>query len=214
VTLSLREQLELERAKLATTETYVRKRGDAIRELEECLAVSKARCAGLEQEVQQLRARPAVEVPRQRRELPVVRKSKTFTLRVGSKTDGVSCTLCLGFYDDGGLGEVFFRGNRNARGGSVGSFGDAWATDFSYALQHGLSVWWMLGKARYLADGSGGIPFVRNGDRYEVHPTIHHVSSLIDYVAAVIERILMGKPGTKTTPEEQKAIDAAKREAA
>ena len=207
-----REALDNERALTRTLRSYVEKRDASIRLYEDANAVLKQLGAEVAVELAELKAHPVVKVKLLERErLPDTRRAVGIKLRING-VEGKRCATCggrdpdappvtslhlhLGFYDDGRLGEVFIRLDRERRSDVASAFADQWATAISYALQHDLQASWLLEKARYVRDGSGGVPYVWNQERerYERHPEIHSVTSVVDYLSAVIERVLAGKP--------------------
>ena len=167
-----------------------------------------------------------LSVPREREKLPDERRAIGIKLRVNGLQEAARCVTCgtidptappatslhlhLGFYADGTLGELFVRLDRERRADVASAFADQWATALSYAVQHGLDIGWLLEKARYVRDGSGGTPYVWSDERerYERHPTIHSVTSVVDYLAAVIGRVLDGKTAARATAEEIAASEA------
>lgn len=157
-----------------------------------------------------------------RRKLPDQRSSVTVKLRVNDKAMVIRCGcgcgcilpespvvtslhLHIGFNPNGQIAEWFIRLDRENRDAPGASFADEWAKNASYALQNGGNLNWILDKARYSRDRSAGVPFVWNPDteHYDPHPIFHHVGSVVDYVAAIIERVRDGKPAWRLTDEER-----------
>jgi hypothetical protein len=154
------------------------------------------------------------------------RRSLTVKLRVGDKAAVIRCPKCkaptadsakvtslhltIGFDEDGRILEWFIRLDRDWRTTAAGAFADEWAKNASYALQRGGDLAWILEKARHARDDTAGVPYVWNPetDRYDPHPVIHHVGSVVDYCAAIIERVRDGKPTWKAAPEELAARQA------
>lgn len=204
------------RASASTLRHHVAERDLALREQERTIAVLEGRLAAVERDLADAKAHPLIKA-REREELPDIRHGLAIKLRVNG-IQGKRCATCgardpdsppvtslllhLGFYADGRLGEMFVRLDRDRRADVASAFADEWATVVSYALQHGLPVEWPISKARHVRDGSGGVPYVWDGTTYVRHPVIHHCSSVVDYIAAVVERVLSGKPATTATDDE------------
>jgi len=195
------EALENERALTETLRGYVEKRDVLLRMYEDSNAILKARAAGLAAEVQELRAHPVVKtVPRAREKLPDDRPwTDAWTLRIGDKETGTSCTVHLAGYADGCLGEVFLRFGKKERGSHGASMADLACQYLSILLQYlhplavvdakqyALELKPMLGKMIDAVDDSGGWTRRRtiNADGSEAwgpDPEVHHCSSLRDYL--------------------------------
>ena len=204
----LREQLANERSARHTAEGYVAQRGVAILELEEAVSVFKGRCLGLEQEVQGLRSNPVV-VPRERERMPDERESVAWTLRIGGRDDGTSCTVHVGFYQDGRVGEVFLRFSKLERGTHGAAMADFACTMMSVALQYGAPLDELLSKMIGAADESGGMTRVRVADErgvesWHADPDVPMCRSLRDYLGKKLRARFCQRPveaPTTTTTE-------------
>lgn len=80
----LREALELECAARQTADSYVAKRGAAIRQLEEAVAILMQRCAELQAEVLAVRARPCPVEPEKELYRSVLADIESAMHRLGS----------------------------------------------------------------------------------------------------------------------------------
>jgi len=220
---SLRLALELEHAARQTTESYCRARAAAILELEEAVAIFKARAAGLEQEVQGLRNNP-VQVPRQREKLPASRPwTEAWSLRIGDIVSGTSCVVHLSGFSDGRLGEVFLRFGKKERGSHGAAMADLAVTYLSILLQY-LHPLADVDQRRYneeldailmkmigAVDDSGGWTRSRaicddGSEKWSADPDVHRCSSLRDYLGKKLRARFCAPPPvlteTATNPED------------
>jgi ribonucleoside-diphosphate reductase alpha chain len=93
-------------------------------------------------------------------------------------SDIVTGFIILGFHDDGVLGELFL--NIGKEGGLIRGFGDAFATMFSIALQHGAPLETLLDKLKFAKFDPSG--FTNREERRQA-------TSVLDLVAHIIEDV-------------------------
>lgn len=75
-----------------------------------------------------------------RRRLPRVRKSMTYSVRIG----GAEAYCQVGLYEDGSPGEIFMTVSK--QGSTLGAFADAFSIAVSLALQYGTPLESLCGK--------------------------------------------------------------------
>jgi hypothetical protein len=122
-----------------------------------------------------------------RRHLPDERLSGTATLTVAAGADDeLEWQVTLGYYDDGDLGEMFVRQERE--GGTVAALLDAVATVSSIALQHGIPWETIAAKLAHQR-------FPPHGLTLDEDPTLKMVSSPLDYLARWISKRTTFNPG-------------------
>ena len=216
----LRTALELERAARQTADGYVEKRGRAIRQFEEGVSILKVRAGELEQEVQRLRAHP-FEVPRRREKLPNDRAwTDAWTLRIGDRGTGTSCTVHIAGFADGRLGEVFLRFDKKERGSHGASMADLACTYLSILLQYlhpmaaadpkryGEELKSVLTKMIGAVDDSGGwtrqsVVDAAGVENWASDPVAPHCGSLRDYLGKKLAaRFCVAADETETTTEQ------------
>ena len=157
-----------------------------------------------------------------RRKLPDERKADGVKLRINDPSMIQRCPECkqpkpgsprctsfmlhAGFHPtDGALLEFFLRTDRERRSDLIASLLDGWATSSSYALQLGADLEWIVEKASYQHDESGGNPMVwdETTGKYVQHPVFGHVDSMLDLIARTLDRIHKGLPATSLTDAEK-----------
>lgn len=205
--ISLRERFDMERAARATSDSYVEKRGKAIRELEASLedrdtfiAAIVVLVDGLKSRIAELEAGAVKEVPVKRDKLPDERAwSEAWTLRIGDRKTGSSCTVHISGYEDGCLGECFLRFDKKERGSHGAAMADLSCTYMSLYLQYlhaskhldpswyAVEVDGLLGRMVGAVDDSGGWTRKRTIDadgneEWTPDPDIHRCMSLRDYL--------------------------------
>ena len=168
------EALQGARALHGTLESYIAGRDEYNRALEVLVE-------GLKVELQRIRSNPLVQ-PRQRERLPDTRESVTWTLRIGPRGSGTACTLCVGLYPDGRVGEVFLRFSKLERGSHGASMADFGCTMMSVALQYGAPLDELLAKMIGAADESGGVTCVLIDGEWTADPDAPMCRSLRDYI--------------------------------
>lgn len=121
----------------------------------------------------------------ERRRLPDERKSRTHKFEIRTQRNDergipqpitVKGYLTVGFYDDGGVGEIFVK--LDQQGSEVSGFVDAWATSVSLLLQLGMPLSDIVRKFR----GSRFEPSGMTGD-----PDIPIAKSPVDYICRILE---------------------------
>lgn len=116
----------------------------------------------------------AVHRPKRER-LPDERRSRTGDLVISpGAPDEVRLVVTLGYYDDGRLGEIFVR--QEKEGGTIGTLLDAVATIASIALQHGVP--WSV-----IANKLAHQRFEPQGMTLDEDDDLKIVSSFLDYLA-------------------------------
>ena len=120
--------------------------------------------------------KPAAVQVATRRRLPRTRKALTHTFHIkGAETEHQGY-LTVGFYDDGTVGEIFVKMDR--QGSQVSGFVDAWSISVSMLLQMGMPLADICNKFR-------GLAFQPAGQTDNEH--IHFAKSPIDYIARWLE---------------------------
>ena len=176
-----REAEMLARRLVDTLQSYIVQRDAAYRALESERDTLAARVASLEAAVAALEANP-VQVPRPRERMAVERAGEAWTLRVGDKASGTSCTLHTGLLADGRLGEVFLRFCKAERGSHGATMADLAMTYLSILLQYGAPLDELLAKMVGAADESGGVTRVNTPDGWTADPDVPMCRSLRDYI--------------------------------
>lgn len=95
--------------------------------------------------------------------------------------DGQKGYLTTGVYDDGTLGEIFLNGV-GKDGSTLRGMMDAWATDFSIGLQHGVPLEVLVRKHAHVSFPPAG----PTGD-----PDVPMATSIVDYVARKLAAIFL-----------------------
>ncbi len=124
----------------------------------------------------------------ERRELPNRRRSWTQRCVIG----GATCYLTAGEYDDGTLGEIFVTVSK--AGSALRGVMDAFARNFSVALQHGTPLVVLL-KTHRGTDFAPQGPVVHDDSGSEVV----RASSIIDWVTREVENAYL-RPAGKPLP--------------
>ena len=107
-----------------------------------------------------------------RHKLPPTRKGKTHKIDIA----GFEGYLTTGEYEDGTLGEIFL--NFSRQGSTMAGLADTFATAFSFALQYGVPL-------QFLVDKFKGARFEPAG--FSKDERIKYAFSVIDYVARWLE---------------------------
>lgn len=190
---SLQSELAITREKLrdaeslaSTRKVVVERHNETLRQIEAENATLKGTITALEAGIEHLKSSPVV-VPRERERLPETRRSETWTIRIGDKENGTSCTVCLGFYDSGALGEVFLRFDKKERGSHGASMADLACQYLSILLQYGVPLEELLDKMIGATDESGGMTRVRvvgddGAEQWTADPDVTIARSLRDYL--------------------------------
>ena len=108
--------------------------------------------------------------------LPNQRDGLTHEFRIGAGEDAIEGTIATGCYEDGSLGEVFIRMDK--QGSQVSGFVDAWAIAVSMLLQAGMPAQDITNKFKSMS-------FKPNG--MTGNPDIPIAKSPIDYVCRWLE---------------------------
>lgn len=108
----------------------------------------------------------------QRRKLPETRDSLTRKFKIGEHKGYIT----VGFYEDGKLGEIFVKMDR--QGSQVSGFIDAWAIAVSMLLQSGTPIETICAKFKSMSFEPSGL----TGD-----PEIPFAKSPIDFVSRWLE---------------------------
>lgn len=121
--------------------------------------------------------------------LPETRKSVTRKFTIGNHRDlenpGVRGYVTVGLYEDGSPGEVFIHVDRV--GSIAHGFAEAWAVNFSIALQYGVPLAVLIGKAKHVRFEPMGTTDA------EDHDELKFASSIIDYIARWMEIRFLGR---------------------
>jgi hypothetical protein len=181
-----REAELLARRMVDTCQSYIEQRDTAYRALEAENTLLASRLTAQEARSAALEASPVV-VPRPRERLPETRVGCAWTLRIGPLDTGTACTLHVGLYEDGRVGEVFLRFSKAERGGHGASMADFACTMMSIALQYGSPLDELLQKMIGASDDSGGVTRIRRetddgSEEWGADPEVPMCKSLRDYI--------------------------------
>ena len=112
-----------------------------------------------------------------RRLLPNERAGLTHKFKIGPGEDEVKGYITTGCYEDGRLGEVFVKMDK--QGTQVSGFVDAWSISVSMLLQAGMPVTDIMDKFKNMSFEPAGLTG---------NPEIPFAKSPIDYVARWLEK--------------------------
>jgi len=118
---------------------------------------------------------PEREAP-ERHRLPNERQAITHRFVIKTESEPVKGYITVGLYDDGDVGEIFVKINK--QGSEVSGFADAWAIAVSMLLQTGFPLEQIIAKFK-------GSRFEPSG--YTETEGIRITTSVIDYVCRYLE---------------------------
>jgi ribonucleoside-diphosphate reductase alpha chain len=119
-----------------------------------------------------------------RRRLPAERDGVTHKFKIGDSKGYVT----VGFFEDGSVGEVFVKMDR--QGGTVSGFADAWAITVSMLLQTGTPLQDICEKFRGMSFEPAGVTD---------NPEIRLARSPVDYLARWLASRFLGQEQEETT---------------
>jgi ribonucleoside-diphosphate reductase alpha chain len=111
-----------------------------------------------------------------RHKMPDERNGMTHKFRIGDDTDGVKGYITANCWEDGAVGEIFVKMDK--QGSAMSGFVDAWAISVSMLLQVGVPLKTIIGKFRGQRFQPGG--YTKNSD-------IRIATSPIDYIVRWLE---------------------------
>ncbi len=119
----------------------------------------------------------------ERRKMPSERKALTRTFRIGDEKGYIT----IGFYEDGTIGEVFVKMDK--QGSQVSGFVDAWAIAVSMLLQCSMPLEAIIAKFKGMAFKPDGLTD---------DPGVPIARSPIDYVVRWLEQFVPKEDGVST----------------
>ncbi len=130
-------------------------------------------------DIRPIQSKEAMKTEDRRRRLPDDRNARIHKFNIA----GIEGYVSVGMYEDGGIGEIFIKMDKE--GSTVSGFADCFATALSIGLQYGVPLEAFVNKFKRVA-------FKPNG--WSQHADIKYAASIVDYIARWLETEFIAKP--------------------